>query len=61
MSHEKSFLVKSELLRLLVNILTTYYEYSHSNKENLSLPIQGQLSEKLKTISPFFIVFFEYT
>ena len=61
MSQEKSFLVKSEILGLLVNTLTSDCEYSCSNRETLSLPIQRQLSEKLKTFSPFFIVFLECT
>ena len=34
-------------------------EYSHSNKENLLLPIQKQLSEKLKRLSEIFIAFLE--
>ena len=38
-----------------INTVTTDYEYSRSNKENLQLPIQRQLSEKLKTFSQFFI------
>ena len=61
MSQEKSFLVKSEILGLFVNTLTTDCEYSCSNRENLSLPIQRQLSEKLKTFSQFFIAFLECT
>ena len=31
------------------NMLTANYEYSRSNRENLPLPIQMQLSEKPKT------------
>ena len=38
-------------------MLTTDYEYSRSNKENLPLPIQRQLSEKLKTFSNFLLHF----
>ena len=37
------------------------YEHSRSNRENLPLPIQVQLSEKLKTFSQFFIAFLEST
>ena len=37
------------------------YEYSCSDRENLPLPIQLQLSEKLKTFSQFFIAFSEST
>ena len=39
------------------NTLTANYEYSRSNRENLPLPIQMQLSEKGKTFSQFFIAF----
>ena len=44
-----------------INTVTTDYEYSRGNKENLQLPIQRQLSEKLKTFSQFFIAFFKCT
>ena len=37
------------------------YEYSHSNRENLLLPIQMQLSEKPKKVCGFFIAFLEST
>ena len=46
---------------MLVNTLTANYEYSRSNRENLPLPIQMQLSEKPKTFSEFFIAFLEST
>ena len=42
-------------------MLTTDDEYSRSNSENLPLPIQRQLSEKLKTFSQFFIAVLECT
>ena len=42
-----------------VNALTANYEYSRSNTDNLPLPLQMQLSEKLKTFSRLFIAFFE--
>ena len=45
----------------MLNMLTTDYEYSRSNKENLPLPIQRQLSEKLKTFSEFFIAILNAT
>ena len=44
---------------LLFNTLTANYEYSRNNTDDLPLPVQMQLSGKLKTFSPFFIVFFE--
>ena len=43
---------------LYINMLTANYEYSHSSRENLQLPIQMQLSEKLKTFSNFFFFAF---
>ena len=42
-------------------MLTMDNEYSHSNRENLPLPIQRQLSEKLKTFSERFIAVLEST
>ena len=41
--------------------MTANYEYSRSNRGNLPLPIQMQLSEKLKAFSQFFIAFLEST
>ena len=41
-------------------MLTTNWEYSRSNRENLPLPVPTQLSEKLKT-SPIFFAFVECT
>ena len=43
----------------MINKLTANYEYSRSNTDNLPLPVQMQLSEKLKTFYRFFIAFFE--
>ena len=54
-----SLLVRSEILGLLVNTLTANYEYSRSNTDNLPLPFQMQLSEKLKRFFPSFIAFSE--
>ena len=59
MSSKKSFLARAEILGLLVKTLTANYEYSRSNTDNLPLPFQMILSEKLKTFSAFFIAFFE--
>ena len=39
----------------MINTLTAKYEYSRSKKDNLPLPVQMPLSEKLKTFSAFFI------
>ena len=43
------------------NTLTANYEYCRSNRKNLPLPIQMQLSEKSKKICQFFIVCLEFT
>ena len=53
------FLVRSYVLALLVNTLTANYEYSRGNTDNLPLPVQMQLSGKLKTFPEFFIAVFE--
>ena len=61
MSEEKLVSLRSEILRLLVNTLTANYEYCRNNTDNLPLPVQMQLSGKLKIFSQFFIAFFEST
>ena len=43
------------------NTLTANYEYSRDNTDDLPLPVQMQLSGKLKVFSRFFIAFFEST
>ena len=50
-----SFLVRSEILGLLVTKLSGNYEYSRINTDKLPLPVQMQLSEKLEIFSGFFI------
>ena len=52
------FLVRSEILGLLVNTLIANYKYARSN---LPLPIQMQSPEKLKTFSEVFIIFLKST
>ena len=47
LSYKKLFLIRSEILGLLVNTLNAKYGYSGSNRENLALPIQLQLCEKV--------------
>ena len=44
---ENIFSMRSGILELVVNRLTANYEYSWGNGENLLLPTQMQLSEKL--------------
>ena len=58
LSKKKIFLVRSEILGLLVNMLTANYEYSSSNRENVPLPIQLLLSEKQKSFWSIFFFFF---
>ena len=41
----------------LVNTLTANYEYSRNNTDDLPLPVQTQLSGKLKTFSDFLLHF----
>ena len=54
LSLKKSLLVICKILRLFLNKFTADDKYSLLNRENLTQPIQMQLSEKLKTFSPFF-------
>ena len=42
-----------------INMLTANYEYSPNTTDNLPLPVQRQLSGKLKESSRFFIAFYE--
>ena len=44
---KKSFLIRSEILGVLLNTVPTDYEYSRSNTDKLQLPIQMQLTAKL--------------
>ena len=44
-----------------LNMLTADYEYSRSNRENLLLPSQMQLSKKLKIFCYVLIAFLEST
>ena len=51
--------MRSEILGLLVNTLTADYMFSGSDRDNLQLPIQMQLSEKRETFSVLQIAFLE--
>ena len=44
-------------LGLVVNKLTADHKYSVLNRDNLTIPIQIQLSRKQKTFSQFFAAF----
>ena len=57
---KKLFLIRSEILRLLVNTLTANYEYSRSNRGNLPLPVQIKLSKKPWAFSFIFFPLLEY-
>ena len=46
-----------QILGLLVNTLATDEKYPVLNRDNLTIPIQMQLSQKQKTFSQFFAAF----
>ena len=50
---KKSLLVIHKILRLFVNTLTVDEKHYLLNRDNLTQPIQMQLSEKQKTFSEF--------
>ena len=55
---KKSLLVICKIVGLFVNTLVAD-EYSLFNIDNLTQPIQMQLSQKQKTLSKFFSIFFK--
>ena len=54
---KKSLLLTCQILGLLVNTLATDEKYPVLNRDNLTIPIQMQLSEKQKTFSIIFTAF----
>ena len=58
MHWEKSLLVILKILRLFVNTLTVNDKHYMLNADNLTQPIQMQLSQKQKTSSEFFFFAF---
>ena len=52
-----SLLVIQKILRLFVNTLTVDRKHYLLNRENLTQPIQIQLSQKQKIFSEFFFAF----
>ena len=56
-SWKKSFFLTCQILGLLVNTLATDEKYPVLNRDNLTIPIQMQLSQKQKTFSEFFAAF----
>ena len=55
----KSLLLTCLILRLLVNTLVADEKYPVLNRENLTIPIQMQLSQKRKIFSQFSAGFFK--
>ena len=56
---KKSLLVIWKISRLFINTLSADGKYSLFNRDNLTQPIQMQLSRKQKTFSQFFSAFFK--
>ena len=54
---EKSLLLARQILGLLVNTLATDEKYAVLKRDNLTIPIQIQLSQKQKTFSQFVAAF----
>ena len=57
LSWKKSLLLTCKILGLLVNTLATDEKYPVVNRDNLTIPIQMQLSEKQKSFSIIFTAF----
>ena len=53
----KAFLVIDKMITLFVNTFTANDKYSLLNRDNLTQPIQIELSQKQKTFSQFFLKF----
>ena len=58
MHWKKSLLVIHKILRVFFNTLTVDDKHYLLNRDNLTQPIQIQLSQKEKTFSPFFFFAF---
>ena len=56
-SLKKSILYRCQILGLLVNTLAADEKYLVLHRDNLTIPIQMQLSQKQKTFSEFFYEF----
>ena len=57
LSWKKSLLLTCKILGLLVNTLAADEKYPVLTRDNLTIPIQMQLSQKQKTLSVFFAAF----
>ena len=60
MRWKKSLLLIHKILRLFVNTFTSHDKHYLLNRDNLTQPIQKQLSQKQKTFSAFFFCFFAF-
>ena len=59
-SWKKAFLLTCQILGLLVNTLAADEKYPVLNRDNLTIPIQMQLSQKHKTFAQFLAEFFKF-
>ena len=59
LSWKKSLLLTCQILGLLVNTLAADEKYPVLNRDNLTIPIQMQFSQKQKTFSELFAAFLE--
>ena len=57
LSWKKSLLMRCKILALLLNTLAADEKYLVLHRDNLTIPIQMQLSQKQKTFSEFFAAF----
>ena len=61
LSREKSLLYRWKILGLLINTLAADEKYHVLNTENLTIPIQMQLSQKQNTFDEFLAAFWKST
>ena len=57
LSWRKSLFLTSKILALLLNTLSANEKYPGLNRDNLTIPIQMQLSQKQKSFAHFFAAF----
>ena len=60
LSWKKSLFFTCQIMGLLVNILTADEKYPVLTRDNLTIPIRMQLSQKRKTFSKFFAIFSKF-
>ena len=60
LSWKKSLLLTCKILGLLLNTLAADEKYPVLNRDNLTIPIQMQLSQKQKTFSQLFAAFLKF-